>query len=146
MTSLPSLRVVIDTNVVFEGLTKQGGASGLIIDAWLAGLIVVCVSNTLAYEYDDVLSRKLAPERWILLKPLLGKLLSIAEYTSIYFSWRPTSPDPGDDLAIDCAMNAGAIVVTSNIKDFRSARESLGLWVMTPVEFVNVLATGEFES
>ena len=146
MTSLPLLRVVIDTNVVFEGLTKKGGASGLIIDAWLARLIVVCVSNTLAYEYDDVLSRKLAPERWILLKPLLGKLLSIAEYTSIYFSWRPTSPDPGDDLAIDCAMNAGAIVVTSNIKDFRSARKSLGLRVMTPVEFVNVLVTGEFES
>jgi predicted nucleic acid-binding protein len=146
MTSLPLLRVVIDTNVVFEGLTKQGGASGLIVDAWLAGLLVVCVSNTLAYEYDDVLSRKLAPERWLLLKPLLGKLLSIAEYTSIYFSWRPTSPDPGDDLAIDCAMNAGAIVVTSNIKDFRSARESLGLRVMTPVEFVNVLAIGEFES
>jgi putative PIN family toxin of toxin-antitoxin system len=146
MSSLPLLRVVIDTNVVFEGLTKQGGASGLIIDAWFAGLIVVCVSNTLAYEYDDVLSRKLAPARWILLKPVLGKLLSIAEYTSIYFSWRPTSPDPGDDLAIDCAMNAGAIVVTSNIKDFRSARESLGLRVMTPVEFVNVLATGEFES
>jgi predicted nucleic acid-binding protein len=118
----------------------------LIIDAWLTGPIVVCVSNTLAYEYDDVLSRKLAPERWVLLKPLLGKLLSIAEYTNIYFSWRPTSPDPGDDLAIDCAMNAGAIVVTSNIKDFRSARESLGLRVMTPVEFVNVLATGEFES
>ena len=82
MTSLPLLRVVIDTNVVFEGLTKKGGASGLIIDAWLARLIVVCVSNTLAYEYDDVLSRKLAPERWILLKPLLEKLLSIAEYTT----------------------------------------------------------------
>jgi predicted nucleic acid-binding protein len=146
MSSLPLLRVVIDTNVVFEGLTKKGGASGLIIDAWFAGLMIACVSNALAYEYDDVLSRKLAPERWILLKPLLGKLLNIAEYTSIYFSWRPTSPDPGDDLAIDCAMNAGAIVVTSNIKDFRSARESLGLQVMTPVEFVNVLATGEFES
>jgi putative PIN family toxin of toxin-antitoxin system len=146
MTSFPLLRVVIDTNVVFEGLTKQGGASGLIIDAWLAGIIVVCVSNTLAYEYDDVLSRKLAPARWILLKPLLEELLSIAEYTSIYFSWRPNSPDPGDDLAIDCAMNAGALVVTSNIKDFRSARESLGLRVMTPIEFVSVLATGEFES
>jgi putative PIN family toxin of toxin-antitoxin system len=146
MTSMPLLRVVIDTNVVFEGLTKQGGASGLIINAWLAELIVVCVSNTLAYEYNDVLSRKLAPERWILLKPLLDELLKVAEYTSIYFSWRPTSPDPGDDLAIDCAMNAGAIVVTSNIKDFRSARESLGLRVMTPVEFVSVLATGEFES
>jgi putative PIN family toxin of toxin-antitoxin system len=146
MSSPPLLRVVVDTNVLFEGLTKKGGASGLIVDAWLAGLMVVCVSNTLAYEYDDVLSRKLTKERWIQIQPVLARLISIAEYTSIYFSWRPTSPDPGDDLAIDCAMNADAIVVTSNIKDFRSAREWLGLRVMTPVEFVSVLATGELES
>jgi predicted nucleic acid-binding protein len=137
------LRIVIDTNVVFEGLTKQGGASGLIIDASLAGLMVVCVSNALAYEYDDVLSRKLSEARWRELQPVLGRLLSVAQYTSIYFSWRPTSPDVGDDLVIDCAMNAGAIVVTSNIRDFRSAKESLGLRVMTPVQFVSLLALGE---
>ena len=133
----------MDTNVVFEGLTKQGGASGLIIDAWLAGLIVVCVSNALAYEYEDVLSRKLSEKRWKTLQPVLGYLLNVAQYTNIYFSWRPTSPDAGDDLVIDCAMNAGAIVVTSNIRDFRSARDSLGLQIMTPVEFVSVLASGE---
>jgi putative PIN family toxin of toxin-antitoxin system len=143
MFGLPLPRIVVDTNVVFEGLTKQGGASGLIIDAWLAGLIVVCVSNALAYEYDDVLSRKLSEERWSRLQPVLGQLLNIAQYTNIYFSWRPTSPDAGDDLVIDCAMNAGAIVVTSNIRDFRSAKDSLGLWIMTPVEFVNLLALGE---
>jgi hypothetical protein len=73
----------------------------------------------------------------------LGQLLNVAQYTNIYFSWRPTSPDAGDDLVIDCAMNAGAIVVTSNIRDFRSARDSLDLQIMTPVEFVNLLAAGE---
>lgn len=138
-----SLRIVVDTNVVFEGLTKQGGASGLIVDAWLAGLMVVCVSNALAYEYSDVLSRKLSEERWSRLKPVLGQLLTIAQYTNIYFLWRPTSPDAGDDLVIDCAMNAGAIVVTSNIRDFQSAKESLGLRVLTPVQLVEVLASGE---
>ncbi len=143
MPSLPLLRIVVDTNVVFEGLTKQGGASGLIIDVWLAGLMVVCVSNALAYEYDDVLSRKLSEARWLKLQPVLGRLIGIAQYTNIYFSWRPTSPDAGDDLVIDCAMNAGAIVVTSNIRDFRSAKESLGLRVMTPVQFVSLLALGE---
>lgn len=136
------LRIVVDTNVVFEGLTKQGGASGLLVDAWLAGLMVVCISNALAYEYSDVLSRKLSEERWSRLKPVLGQLLSIAQYTNIYFSWRPTSPDAGDDLVIDCAMNAGAIVVTSNIRDFQSAKESLGLRVLTPVQFLGVLAAG----
>lgn len=138
-----SPRIVVDTNVVFEGLTKQGGASGLIIDAWLAGLMVVCVSTALAYEYTDVLSRKLSEERWGQLKPVLGQLLNVAQYTNIYFSWRPTSPDAGDDLVIDCAMNAGAIVVTSNIRDFQSAKESLGLRVLTPVQFVKTLASGE---
>jgi len=60
MSNLPLVRVVVNTNILFEGLTKQGGASGLIIDAWLAGLMIVCVSNAIAYEYDDVLSRKLS--------------------------------------------------------------------------------------
>ncbi len=143
MSDLPLFPIVVDTNVVFEGLTKQGGASGLIIDAWLAGLIVVCVSNALAYEYDDVLSRKLSEKRRSKLQPVLGKLLSVAQYTNIYFSWRPTSPDAGDDLVIDCAMNAGAIAVTHNIRDFRSAKESLGLRVLTPVQFVSLLASGE---
>jgi putative PIN family toxin of toxin-antitoxin system len=143
MSDFPLLRVVIDTNVVLEGLTKQGGASGLIVDAWLADIMVVCVSNALAYEYEDVLSRKLSNVRWTELQPVLGKLLDAAQYTNIYFSWRPASPDPGDDFVIDCAMNAGSIVVTSNVRDFRSAKESLGLQVLTPVEFVKILASGE---
>ena len=135
-----SLRVVIDTNIVFEGLTKKGGASGLIIDAWLAHLLNVYVSNSLAYEYVDVLSRKLSEHRWQKIKPILGELLSKAEFMTAYFSWRPSSPDPGDEHVIDCAMNAGAVVVTSNVSDFNMAKESLGLQMMNPVEFVNYLA------
>ncbi|AHJ26995.1 PIN domain-containing protein [Nodularia spumigena CS-584] len=143
MSTAPLLCVVIDTNVVFEGLTKQGSAAGLVIDAWLAGLLQVHVSNALAYEYEDVLSRKLSDARWQELKPVLGALLSCAQFTTIYYSWRPTSPDAGDDLVIDCAMNASAIVTTSNLRDFRNARESLGLQVMTPVELVIKLSLEE---
>lgn len=141
MSVTPLLRVVIDTHVVFEGLTKQGSAAGLVIDAWLAGLLQVHVSNALAYEYEDVLSRKLSGGRWQKLQPVLGTLLSCAKFTTIYYSWRPTSPDAGDDLVIDCAMNANAIVTTSNLRDFKNARESLGLQVITPVELVIKLAS-----
>jgi predicted nucleic acid-binding protein len=141
MLAKPVFCVVIDTNVLFEGLTKQGGAAGLIIDVWLAGLIEVYISNALAYEYEDVLSRKLSKPRWQKLKPVLGTLLSQAQFTTIHYSWRPTSPDAGDDLAIDCAMNAGAILITSNIRDFQSAKELLGLRVMTPTELVIRLAS-----
>ena len=129
------MKAVIDTNVVFEGLTKQGGACGLIVDAWLAGLFQPCVSTALAYEYVDVLAHKLSNVRWLAIEPVLGQMLGLAELVLIRFSWRPTSPDPGDDLVIDCAMNAGAPVVTKNLRDFQSARKSLGLAVLTPVEF-----------
>jgi putative PIN family toxin of toxin-antitoxin system len=134
-----SLRVVIDTNVVLEGLTQRGGVSGLIIDAWLAGLLEVCISDTLVYEYADVLSRKLSEARWERIRWVLNLLLDRSQFIVIYYSWRPTSPDPGDDHIIDCAMNASAIVVTSNIRDFRSAQKSLGLVVLTPQELFNQL-------
>jgi putative PIN family toxin of toxin-antitoxin system len=136
-------RVVIDTNVLFEGLTKQGGAAGLIVDAWLAGWMVVCVSNALAYEYEDVLSRKLSAVRWQEIQQVLALLIDDVQFVDIYFSWRPSSPDAGDELVIDCAMNGNAIVITSNIRDFRNAKEAFGLRVMTPIEFVNELDLGD---
>jgi len=138
-----SLRAIIDTNVVFEGLTSKGGASGLVIDAWLTGLFHPCVSNALAYEYADVLSRMLSPDRWLQIKPVLGILLTKADFIPIYYTWRPASPDPADEHLIDCAMNAGATLITWNIKDFKAAQASLGLKVMTPIQFLNFLVEQE---
>ncbi len=134
------LRTVIDTNVVFTGLTRQGGACGLIVEAWLAGLFQPCVCNALAYEYVDVLSRKLSSEKWARIKPVLGSLLRKAEYAPVYYLWRSASPDPGDEHLIDCAMNASAALVTENVRDFASARDSLGLTVFTPITFIKLLA------
>jgi predicted nucleic acid-binding protein len=130
---------VIDTNVVFEGLTKQGGAAGLVVDAWQVGLFQPCVSNALAYEYIDVLSRKLSRRRWLILGPVLVAMLQQARFINTYFSWRPASPDPRDDCVIDCAMNANAVLVTVNRRDFQLAQRSLGLNVMTPLEFLTRL-------
>ena len=134
------MRAVIDTNVVFEGLTTQGGASGLVIVSWLAGLFRPCISNALAYEYADVLSRKLSDKRWKIIKPVLGTLLEQAEFITIHYTWRPSSPDPADEHLIDCAMNTGAVIVTWNIRDFQNAKKSLGMYVMTPVDFLVLLS------
>ena len=136
------LRVVIDTNVMFEGLTKKGTAPALIIEAWLTGLIEVCASNSLMYEYEDVLYRKLSSPRWQSIQPILKGLLQKLTFTVIYYSWRPTSPDPGDDLVIDCAMNADAAIVTSNLRDFQGAKISLGVQVLTPVQLIIQLSSG----
>ncbi|RME49356.1 MAG: PIN domain-containing protein [Caldilineae bacterium] len=139
--TVATLRAVIDTNVVFEGLTKQGSVGGVIIEAWLAGMFQAFVTNALAYEYRDVLSRKLSPGRWQQLRPVLGRLLKNAQFVDTHYSWRPISPDPADDHIIDCAMNGNAIIVTANLRDFRLAQEALGVQVMSPLEFVLKLGT-----
>lgn len=140
MSAEKPVGVVLDTNVIFEGLTKRRGSCGIIIDAWLAGLIQVHVSDALAYEYADVLFRKLSEERWKLAKVALVTLLDDAKFVSLYYSWRPSSPDPGDEMVIDCAMNAGVTIVTSNLKDFRKAEIELGVTVIKPAELVALLA------
>ena len=71
---------------------------------------------------------------------MVGMLLAQARFVPVYFSWRPMSPDPGDDHVIDCAMNAGVLVVTANVRDFRLAQQTLGLGMLTPVDFVTRLA------
>ena len=143
MIALSQHRVVIDTNVLFEGLTKTGGSAGLIVDAWNADVLSVHISTALVYEYEDVLSRKLSKARWQRLKPLLVLLIAKARFTSIYFSWRPSSPDACDDLVIDCAMSARATVITSNLRDFKVAQSSLGLKVLTPGQLVTTLLSTE---
>ncbi len=133
------IRAVIDTNVIFEGLTRRGGAAGYVVDAWIVGLFQAYVSDTLCYEYMDVLSRKLSPQKWLVLEPVLAHLLSKVEFSIPFYSWRPISPDTGDEHVIDCAMNASALVVTFNVRDFRLAQQELGLRVLTPSAFVALL-------
>ncbi len=134
------LRIVVDTNILFEGLTKEGSASGLIVSAWLTGLLNVYASNALVYEYESTLSNKFSSARWQQTKPILRRMLRYIQFVPIYYSWRPSSPDPGDEHVIDCALNANAVIITANLRDFRPAQQELGLLVISPVEFVSYLS------
>ena len=134
------IRAVIDTNVVFEGLTKRDSAGTLILRAWQAELFQACVSLALQYEYYDVLARNLSPPRWQRVQPALGALLKSSQPIIPHYRWRPSSPDPGDEFVIDCAMNARAWIVTYNLRDFALARLELGLVVLSPQEFLTQIS------
>lgn len=134
------IRAVVDTNVLFEGLTKRNSAGTLVLRAWQSGLFQAYVSLALQYEYYDVLSRKLSPQRWQRVQPALGTLLTAAIPVVPHYLWRPSSPDAGDEFLIDCAMNASAWIVTYNTRDFLLARLELGLIVLTPQLFLRELA------
>jgi len=129
------VRAVIDTNVLFEGLTKLG-ACAQIVDAWVNRRFTPCVSTALELEYEEVLVGKLGPEKRKVAMGALVALLNHANYTPVTALVRPRSRDPDDDFVIECAYNGKAAIVTRNVRDLDVAKEALGLDVMTPEEFL----------
>ena len=132
------LRAVVDTNVLFEGLTKLGDCSE-VVDAWVAREFVPCVSTALALEYEEVLTNKLGAAKRDTALRALQALLSRAEFVAVVFSVRPMSPDPDDDFVIDCAFNGDASIVTNNTKDFVGVEEALKVEVLKPDQFLHRL-------
>jgi predicted nucleic acid-binding protein len=135
------LRAVIDTNVLFEGLTHIG-PSAKVVDAWVARRFQPCVSTALALEYQDVLASKLSPHRGEKALMATQALLARCEYVPIYFSYRPASRDPGDDFIVDCTLNSRALLVTQNVRDFLPAARRFGFPVIRPAGFMTLLERG----
>lgn len=129
------LRAVVDTNVLFEGLTKVGPCSA-VLDAWVAGEFTPCVSTALALEYEEVLTNNLGPAKRKHARGALQALLKRAEWVPIYRRVRPVSGDPDDDFVLECAFNGRAVVVTRNLKDLKVGEAVLGLSVWTPERFI----------
>jgi len=48
------LNIVIDTNVLFEGLTKRGSVAELLVNAWLVGRLSVYVSTALTFMAQSI--------------------------------------------------------------------------------------------
>ncbi|HMB55511.1 MAG TPA: PIN domain-containing protein [Thermoanaerobaculia bacterium] len=136
------LRAVIDTNVLFAGLSQRG-AEGSVVDAWVARRFRPCVSTALALEYRSVLERKFGDEKREGAVKALQALLDRCEYVPIRFTYRPASPDPGDDLVVDCILNSRAVLVTANVKDFRRPAEELRFSLFRPEEFLSMLREDE---
>ena len=132
------IRAVVDTNVLFEGLTHLGPAAD-VIDAWVAGTFEPCVSTAVALEYHDVLARKLSPTRGEAAVKALQALLARSRHTPIFFRHRPASPDPGDDLIVDCILNSRSVLVTLNVRDFRTPARQWGFRILRPTDFLRLL-------
>lgn len=56
-------------------------------------------------------------------------------------------PDPNDELLLELAFHANCdFIVTHNLKDFRGVKDSFGIEVVTPRQFIQFLETQNQES
>ena len=133
-------RAVLDTSVLVAAARSRNGASHALISRLPAPEFQPVVSVPLFLEYRTVLLR---PENLLTRTPaqaegFLDFLLATSHLQEIFFLWRPSLPDPDDDLILELAVAASCrYIVTHNIRDFRGT-EKWGIAAVTPAAFLKL--------
>ncbi|HLM00231.1 MAG TPA: putative toxin-antitoxin system toxin component, PIN family [Pyrinomonadaceae bacterium] len=134
--SIIALRVVLDTNILIAVISRKSPFRW-IFDCVIDGKIILCVSNEILFEYEEILSEKTSREvaenviNFITVNPF-------AEKCEIFFKFGLITEDADDNKFVDCAIAANAICLVSNDKHFK---------VLKTIDFpkVAILELQEFE-
>ncbi len=76
--------------------------------------------------------------KFIKIYTLLSSFISVSQWISIYYLWRPNLKDEADNNLIELAVAGNAqIIVTKNVKDFRNAELVFpNLLILKPEEII----------
>ena len=133
------LRVLLDTSVLRAGVVSGAGASRRLLLAALTGRVIAIASTALMLEYEDVLLRpETLQQAGVSARGALGLLdglCAVCRPVTVRVRWRPQSPDSGDDLVIDAAVNGLAdAIATFNLRDLRAPAARFGIAAELPVD------------
>jgi putative PIN family toxin of toxin-antitoxin system len=133
--------IVLDTNVIIAALRSKKGASSKLLSLVGTQKFEIHDSVALILEYEDVIQRQrtelgLSQDD---VSDFIDALCLMAHHHKIYFLWRPTLSDVGDELVLELAVTARCeYIVTHNISDFKNL-DKFGIQAITPREFLQVI-------
>ncbi len=136
--------VVLDTNVLVAGLCRrEHSPSFKILQHVQNGSIPLALTPKLFWEYESVLTReeilRLIQADLGEIELVLNALLALAQQSDVHYLWRPNLRDEGDNHVLESALASGAIVITKNIRDFRSGELRFPeLVILTPQQFCDL--------
>ena len=134
-------QLVIDTNVLVAGLRSNQGAAYKLLSILNDERWQINLSVSLVLEYEAVLKRQheMLSLSHLEIEHTIEDICAIANLRSIFYTWRPTALDPGDDFLIDLAVKCQAdFLITYNKKDFKGI-SNFGIRVITPQQFLEIV-------
>lgn len=129
---------VLDTNIIVSAGIKPGSAPAKLVMDWvLEGQIHVVTSPSVIREYREVVRRTKFrrygfPPYW--LEFLIEESMRLPEPPP----WAKRGPDPKDISFLALAHEAGAWLVTGNLKHFPETVRN-GVTVLSPMEYLTRL-------
>ncbi|MBP3787415.1 MAG: putative toxin-antitoxin system toxin component, PIN family [Prevotella sp.] len=132
-------RVVLDTNCLIASLSRTS-RSYSVWRGLFEGKYVLCVSNEILSEYQEILEQKTTPE---IAENVIQYLIN-SEYVvfvSPYYRFDLIKADRDDNKFVDCAIAANATYIVSDDKHYKPLKDISfpKLLVVKLMQFVELL-------
>ena len=110
------MKIVLDTNCLLRAIPPKSEYYG-ILTALQRGDYVLCYSNEILMEYEEMLLRFYSfPLTYHTLNFIINSHHTLQ--VNPRYKWNLISTDPDDNKFVDCALNAGADFIVTNDKHF----------------------------
>lgn len=127
--------VVIDTNCLIQMMSKRSPYRP-IWDAFLGQRFILCVSNDILDEYQEIIEQQTTAQIAENVIMLIMNSLNV-NYVDPHFRLELITSDPDDNKFVDCAFASGADYIVSEDAHFDVLKR-------TPFPMFNVLTMDEF--
>jgi putative PIN family toxin of toxin-antitoxin system len=133
--------VVLDTNVLVQA-RAAGHAYHPILQAWLAGDLILAVSAEIMLEYEEVVTERAGAARWAVIERLLAMPDGVVR-VSPTFRFQRITVDPDDNKFVDCAIVANADWIITEDRHFDVMNRDKGKPLpIKPSEFIQRFLSG----
>ncbi len=134
--------ILLDTNIFVSALLGPIGASRKILRGCLQNNYQPLMGTALFCEYETLMRREKLFKSCVLdhieRENLLDAFLSVCQWVTIYYGWRPNLRDEADNHLIELAVAGGAdYLITKNTKDFNNAELQFSTFkIIRPERFI----------
>ena len=114
-------RIVLDTNCLIAILSRKGNYF-LVWQGLHQGKYILCVSNDILKEYEEILSLK---TNSIIASNVIQTLINspFVEFVEAYYHFHLISQDEDDNKFVDCAIAANAKYIVSEDAHFNILKD-----------------------
>ena len=127
--------IVLDTNCLLMSI-PQHSPYRIVWNHFLLGKFVLCVSNEILEEYQEILANKTTPSIASNVVSIMLNAPNIRLVTP-YYRFDLITSDPDDNKFVDCAIASGAECLVTNDAHFK-------ILTQTPFPKVSTLSLQEF--
>ena len=113
--------VVLDTNCLVQSLPSKS-IYHKIWEDFLEGKYILCVSNEILNEYEEIITRYSSPQ---VAKNVVDAIAHSPHtlYKESYFKFRLITQDPDDNKFVDCAISANAKFIVTEDHHYNILKE-----------------------